>query len=158
MKRLSNDKGSKLQIQKWFLLLSIPLCLLVLAFPGSKPLPLTPGPKEPAASSETWPKKLNRMEETGKRLYVSICAYCHGLQGDGFGLNASNLAVPPRDHTDGAYMHSRSDEQLLNVIRWGGASQGKSPLMPAWNGRLSDREITALVAYLRTLASQHDTP
>lgn len=94
---------------------------------------------------------LTRIEETGKRIYVSICAYCHGKNGDGFGLNASNLATPPRDHTDAAYMNSRSDEQLFAVIKYGGASQGKSALMPSWGGRLSDREITALGSYLRTL-------
>ena len=74
------------------------------------------------------------------------------MNGDGFGLNAPNLAVPPRDHTDAAYMASRTDEQLFAVIKHGGAAQGKSALMPPWGGRLSDREIAALVAYLRTLS------
>ncbi len=96
--------------------------------------------------------RLSRVEETGRRLYISVCAYCHGISGDGFGLNAPNLAVPPRDHTDAAYMASRTDEQLFAVIKHGGAAQGKSALMPPWGGRLTDREIAAAVAYLRVLS------
>jgi mono/diheme cytochrome c family protein len=96
--------------------------------------------------------RLTRIQETGRRIYVSICAYCHGENGDGFGLNAPNLEMPPRDHTDPAYMHSRTDQQLFAVIKDGGALQGKSALMPPWGGRLTDREIAALVSYLRTLS------
>ncbi len=121
---------------------------------------LTPRAQPPAQSPDAVPARpsaLSRVEETGKRLYVAICAYCHGVSGDGFGLNAPNLAVPPRDHTDAAYMASRTDEQLFAVIKYGGAAQGKSALMPPWGGRLSDREITALVAYLRSLARSSST-
>lgn len=108
-------------------------------------------PAQPTAAVPAQPPGLSRVEETGKRLYVAICAYCHGVNGDGFGLNAPNLAVPPRDHTDASYMASRTDEQLFAVIKYGGGAQGRSNLMPPWGGRLSDREITALVAYVRTL-------
>ncbi len=121
---------------------------------------LTPRAQPPAQPSDavpSQPSSLSRVEETGKRLYVAICAYCHGVGGDGFGLNAPNLAVPPRDHTDAAYITSRTDEQLFAVIKYGGATQGKSALMPPWGGRLSDREITALLAYLRSLARSSST-
>lgn len=106
----------------------------------------------PSIAAHSQRTGLTRVEETGKRLYVTICAYCHGVNGDGFGLNAPNLAVPPRDHTDASYMASRTDKQLFAVIKYGGGAQGRSNLMPPWGGRLSDREIAALVAYLRTLS------
>jgi len=126
-------------------------CILATLLAGWKLAPRVQSRSEPSAEVPVRPLGLSRLEETGKRLYVSICAYCHGVGGDGFGLNAPNLAVPPRDHTDSAYMATRSDEQLFEVIKYGGAAQGKSTLMPPWGGRLSDREITALVAYLRAL-------
>ena len=106
-----------------------------------------PAPQSPPPAH----RRLTRLEQTGARLYASVCAYCHGAKGDGFGLNSPNLAIPPRDHTDLAYMSALSDEQLFAVIKSGGASQGKSSLMPAWGGRFNDREIAALVAYLRSL-------
>ena len=60
----------------------------------------------------------------------------------------------PRDLTDRAYMSTVSDEQLLTVIKHGGPSVGKSPAMMAFKGVLSDDDIRALVAYLRTLCCQ----
>ena len=119
---------------------------------GWKLAPRAQPRSQPSAGVPFRPAGLSRLEETGKRLYASICAYCHGVNGDGFGLNAPNLAVPPREHTDSAYMATRSEEQLFAVIKYGAGAQGKSPLMPPWGGRLSDREIAALVAYLRSLS------
>ena len=109
------------------------------------------GAQQNVSASEPGPR-LTRMQETGRRLYGSVCVYCHGAAGDGFGLNAPNLPVPPRDHTDAAYMNRLSDEQLFAVIKFGGGAQGKSTFMPPWAGRFSEREIAALVTYLRVLA------
>jgi len=126
-------------------------CILATLIAGWKLAPHAQPRSQPSADVPVRHAGLRRLEETGRRVYISICAYCHGVNGDGFGLNAPNLAVPPRDHTDSAYMATRSDEQLFAVIKYGAGAQGKSPLMPPWGGRLSDREITALVAYLRAL-------
>src|SRR3990172_9080996 len=73
---------------------------------------------------------LTRLEETGRRLYLSICSYCHGAEGDGFGVNAPNLAVPPRDHTDAAYMQTLTGDDLFTILKLGGAARNKSALMP----------------------------
>ena len=131
---------------------TLAVSILATLIAGWKLAPRVQPRSEPSADVPVRPVGLSRLEETGKRLYVSICAYCHGVGGDGFGLNAPNLAVPPRDHTDATYMTSRTNEQLFAVIKYGGALQGKSALMPPWGGRLSDREIAALVAYLRSLS------
>jgi mono/diheme cytochrome c family protein len=93
--------------------------------------------------------------DTGRRpalLYRMLCTQCHGLEGNGKGINAQYLSVEPRNHRDYETMRKLSDEHLFRVIRYGGTAVGKSALMPAWGGVLQEDEITALVAYLRELS------
>ena len=52
----------------------------------------------------------------------------------------------PRNHTDGAYMNARTDAELLEVIHNGKGS------MPAWKGVLTEEEMQAVLAHVRTLA------
>ncbi|MEX2365822.1 MAG: c-type cytochrome, partial [Pseudohongiellaceae bacterium] len=67
----------------------------------------------------------------GKEIYEMYCTQCHGLNGDGRGVNAASMSVLPRDHSDTQEMSLRSDEELYKVIAEGGASINKSVLMPA---------------------------
>lgn len=87
----------------------------------------------------------------GKALYRAYCTQCHGLAGNGKGVNAPELAVQPRNHTDRAEMSARSDADLFKAIKEGGQAVNKSILMPNWDGNMSDGEIHDLVAYLRQL-------
>ena len=89
--------------------------------------------------------------EQGKKLYGQFCASCHGESGKGNGPAAAALNPKPRDHTDKEYMSKMSDEEMLKVIKNGGASVGKSPLMPPWGASLKDDQIQDVVAYIRTL-------
>jgi cytochrome c oxidase cbb3-type subunit III len=57
----------------------------------------------------------------------------------------------PRDLTDRASMSRVSDQELLNTIKNGGASVGKSPAMMAFKDVLTDDDVRDLVAYLRML-------
>lgn len=92
--------------------------------------------------------------EQGKKLYGQYCASCHGQSGKGDGAAAAALNPKPRDHTDKEYMSKMSDDDLLKVIKNGGASIGKSPLMPPWGGALKDDQIKDVIAYVRTLCCQ----
>jgi len=89
--------------------------------------------------------------ETAKDNYAAYCVQCHGLQGNGMGLNVRDMSVQPRDHTDAKAMSGRSDEELFKVIKEGGLAVSKSVLMPAWNDVLTDEDITNLVSHLREL-------
>jgi cytochrome c oxidase cbb3-type subunit 3 len=88
---------------------------------------------------------------SGKKLYQAYCAQCHGMEGDGYGINVESMEVLPRDHTDTKEMMARTDADLFKVIKFGGKSIDKSVLMPNWDGTLADDEIDLLVAYLRVL-------
>jgi cytochrome c oxidase cbb3-type subunit 3 len=85
----------------------------------------------------------------GEALYQVDCTQCHGVKGNGAGVNAAHMSVIPRDHTDRGEMSARTDEELFKVIKHGGKSINKSVLMPAWGRNIADEDIHALVAHLR---------
>jgi mono/diheme cytochrome c family protein len=103
-------------------------------------------PAEAAAASHT-PDPAN-----GQQLYVANCASCHGATGAGDGPAAAAMDPKPAKHSDAAYMSTRTDEQVFQAIKEGGASVGKSPMMAPYGGALSDAQIHDLVAFIRTLA------
>ena len=86
-----------------------------------------------------------------RQLYRRYCAQCHGLKGHGDGINAPYLVVPPRDHTKGDYLETRSDQQLFDAIKLGGLAVGRAPCMPAWEHTFEDEAIRSLVNYIREL-------
>jgi cytochrome c oxidase cbb3-type subunit III len=90
-------------------------------------------------------------KETAADNYKAYCVQCHGMEGNGKGVNIRDMSVQPRDHTDAKAMSARSDDQLFKVIKEGGTSISKSILMPNWDGVLSDEEIRDMVLHLRTL-------
>jgi mono/diheme cytochrome c family protein len=92
--------------------------------------------------------------DEGKKLYGQFCVSCHGQSGKGDGPAATALNPKPRDHTDKELMSKLSDEDMLKVIKNGGVSVGKSPLMPPWGASLKDDQIKDVIAYIRTLCCQ----
>ena len=87
----------------------------------------------------------------GKITFTHYCQTCHGESGAGDGFNAFNLDPHPRDLSDPEFQKKKSDAELADAIRRGGAGVGLSALMPPWGHTLSPRQIDELVLYLRTL-------
>jgi len=85
----------------------------------------------------------------GKEKFELICASCHGPGGKGDGPAAAALDPKPRDLSDPAYVSTLTDEHIFKTVKEGGASVGKSPLMPAWGGTLTDDDIWNVIAYVR---------
>jgi len=88
---------------------------------------------------------------SAKDNYKTFCVQCHGMEGNGKGINVVDMSTQPRDHTDAKEMSSRTDKELTKVITEGGQSINKSVLMPPWKATLSDEEIKGLVNYLHQL-------
>ena len=86
----------------------------------------------------------------GHGVYKTTCAPCHGDKGKGDGPASKIFKPPPRDHTDAAYMDSMTDADMAKTIQMGGALKGK-PSMPS-NPQIRGEELTALVAYVRSLS------
>lgn len=89
--------------------------------------------------------------ETAENNYRTYCMQCHGMGGNGMGVNIQDMSVQPRDHTDVKSMGGRSDAELFQVIKEGGLAINKSALMPPWDAVFSDDEIHDLVKHLRKL-------
>lgn len=73
----------------------------------------------------------------GAATYKAKCAMCHGA--DGSKSNATMRALNSAD------VQKQTDAQLTEIT-----SKGKGK-MPAYAGKLSDDEIKAVVAFMRTL-------
>jgi mono/diheme cytochrome c family protein len=87
----------------------------------------------------------------GRDVFVHYCATCHGDAGAGDGFNAYNLDPRPRDLSDPAFQKKKSDADLADTIRRGGAGVGLSSLMPPWGRTLSERQVGEVVLYVRSL-------
>jgi DMSO reductase family type II enzyme heme b subunit len=98
--------------------------------------------------------------EAGRALYENKCAQCHGANGDGAGVAAERLMPRPRDFTAGSFKirttpsgELPTDPDLFRVIRRGMPHTA----MPAWP-QLSDAQVDALVAYVKTFNPDFDDP
>jgi len=86
-----------------------------------------------------------------QKLYLTNCATCHGANGHG-SWRATIFLIRPGDLTDKRAMSQLADEYLFNLVKNGGATIGR-PGMPAFGYHLTDDQIRALVAYVRTLSA-----
>ncbi|MBI2159868.1 MAG: cytochrome c [Candidatus Rokubacteria bacterium] len=84
-----------------------------------------------------------------ERLWVALCAECHGADGRG-SWRATLFLIRPGDLTDAAAIGRQTDQYLFDIIKEGGSPIGR-PGMPAFGAALKDEDIRALVAYLRGL-------
>lgn len=96
----------------------------------------TPSPRPGAPRSE--------------RLWVGLCATCHGVDGRG-SWRAALFLIRPGDLTDRATTGRQTDEYLFDIVKNGGSPIGR-PGMPAFGTAMKDEDIRELVAYLRGLA------
>jgi len=87
-------------------------------------------------------------------LYQVHCSQCHGVRGNGKGINAPFLFVAPRDHTSADEMSRLTDQDIFTAIKSGGTAVGKSALMPSWAGTIADDDIRLLVGYVRSLSAR----
>jgi mono/diheme cytochrome c family protein len=120
--------------------------------PNEAPAP-PPAPAAPAKNPDTPPSGSAAVQadvKAGKADYQLYCASCHGETGAGDGPVAQALNPKPARHNDGAYMNPLTDDYFFKVIKFGGASVGKSPMMAPLG--LSDQQIHNVIAFMRSLA------
>ena len=107
--------------------------------------------KKPSPTAAIAPAVLAK----AKQAYDTRCASCHGSKGGGDGPGAFAIRPPPRDYTDPEWQASVTDEELAKAIAQGGASVGKSFMMPASSDLRHQPEIVeALVAMVRSFGEK----
>jgi mono/diheme cytochrome c family protein len=83
-----------------------------------------------------------------KTNWANDCAQCHGP--DGKANTKMGKILNAKDLTDPTVQASFTDAKAAEVIKNGVKQNGKTT-MKAFGGKLTDDEIKALVAYVRTL-------
>lgn len=111
------------------------------------------------AASQDLGSEAQRAE--GKDLYDLKCAHCHGYSGDAISVATPYLRPAPRDFTSGDYKFRSTPsgelpttEDIKRSIRDGMPYTS----MPAWEGILSESEITSLAYYLKTFDQAFSGP
>jgi mono/diheme cytochrome c family protein len=123
-------------------------CLAVLL------LSLSPAPAEFVLAAQDVGTDAQR--ESGKRLYNTYCAQCHGDKGDGEGYAAPHVLPKPRNFTTGKFKVRTTPtgalpthQDLVNIIRRGMPYTS----MPAWLN-FSDQEVSDLVYYIKSFSPE----
>ena len=112
-----------------------------------------PGSEGPTAFSSKFapePEAYPGLLKRGGEVYAANCFVCHGGVGNGEGPWAPTLSTPARDFTDSTWMASQSDGVFFTSILRGVPG---TP-MPSFAGRLSERDIWAVTAYIRGFSPQ----
>jgi mono/diheme cytochrome c family protein len=92
----------------------------------------------------------------GQQVYASFCAGCHGSDLEGQPnwrqrLPLGNFPAPPHNETGHTWHHA--DQWLFEIIKYGGkyhAPPRYRSAMPAYQEMLSDTEIWAVLAFIKS--------
>lgn len=93
----------------------------------------------------------------GESVYRAECASCHGTKREGqpdwrTRRPDGKLPAPPHDESGHTWHHPK--EQLVSIIKFGmvppNAPQGYPSDMPAFAGKLTDRQIENVLAWIES--------
>lgn len=92
----------------------------------------------------------------GRQVYAANCASCHGANLEGQpnwqqDLPSGGRPAPPHDATGHTWHHD--DQSLFTTVKYGGqatAPQGYRSNMPAMGNSLTDNEIWAALAFIKS--------
>jgi len=106
-----------------------------------------------SACAESEPEQL----AAGAQIYAGHCASCHGPKLEGqpdWRRKLPNGRMPAPPHDDSGHTWHHTDKWLFLVVENGMVSPlaryGYQSDMPAFNDKLSDRQIRAVLAYIKS--------
>lgn len=92
----------------------------------------------------------------GKDVYAQFCASCHGTNLEGqpaWRVRGPDGMLPAPPHDESGHTWHHSDAQLFLMTRDGVAAMappGYQSAMPAYRDILTDRQIVAVLAYIKS--------
>lgn len=93
----------------------------------------------------------NSLLASGQAIYDAQCAECHGPDGEGqpnWKRPGPDGVFPAPPHDSSGHTWHHSDSQLVEIISQGGSMPNST--MPAYGDSLSEGEIEAVLAYIKT--------
>jgi len=96
---------------------------------------------------------------SGRQIFQAGCAACHGPSGEGTPQYLAGF-VRPDSFPNFSECYGSEDEYTRDwteIIRDGGPARGFSQIMPAFGSVLTAQQINAVVRYVRSLCTDHDT-
>lgn len=99
------------------------------------------------------------MVETGGEVYAESCASCHGAKLEGQAnwrrrTEDGRMPAPPHDDNGHTWHHADRDLFTITKLGVGAVVPGYESDMPAFEGTLSDAEIAAVLAFIKTSWSE----
>lgn len=116
-------------------------------------------PKEIAGLSVLGEPVSPVMVEQGSEVYTESCAACHGAKLEGQPdwrrrTEDGRMPAPPHDDSGHTWHHADRDLFKITKLGVGAVVPGYESDMPAFEGLLSDEEIKAVLAYIKTSWSE----
>lgn len=151
--------GQRLLIPTWIVLLAVGIALAAALY-WFVVRPATETPAAAAWSPIAADPGDAPLVALGRKVYGTQCASCHGANLEGEKnwrqrLADGGLRAPPHDDTGHTWHHP--DRLLFHITKFGGQSiapQGFKSNMPKFGDKLTDREIAAVLAYIKSTWSK----
>jgi len=90
--------------------------------------------------------------ESGRRVFLERCAFCHGSDGRNTGISIADRMSPPVPVLSSPSVQQYSDGQLKWIVENGLYPSG----MPSFKGILSQDDVWKIVRYIRNLPAKGD--
>lgn len=120
--------------------------------PDGGPRPADPGAgvgdSVMAGGNGETPPSAEEGTASGQAVYTANCAACHGDTGAGNGPASIGLEPPPSDMTDGEWT---TGDGSIGAIRNTIVNGSPGTAMIAWQGTLTEGEISAVADYVQSL-------
>lgn len=97
---------------------------------------------------------------TGRQIYASNCAVCHGASGapDADSPVVEGLGVMPANFSDPLFNSREPAADWEMVIRYGGHAMGLAEQMPAQGEALTEQQIADVTAYIKSMVDTRAYP